>query len=127
MYGTSCIYVRTCVPVLPCCPFLYCSFSYELSTLIDPPHLGASITGLIFQPVSQSTANKGSPACVTTATDGHFKAWRLTGQAQEDGPPPTWVCSSEAHHLEEPARGCSFSEDGSLLAVVYDYVSLVGR
>lgn len=105
------------------CPSLLAFCSYELNTLVDPPHLGASITGLIFQPGPQSMGDGCSPACVTTATNGHFKVWRLTGQTLEGSPPSIWVCSSESHHLEEPALGCSFSEDGSLLAVLYDNVS----
>lgn len=107
------------------CPLLLL-FSYELRTLVDSPHLGASITGLLFQPVSQSISDVGAPACVTTATNGHFKVWRWTGQTPENDPPPMWVCSSESHHLEEPALGCSYSEDGSLLAVLYENVSFAG-
>ena len=81
---------------------------------MDPPHY-SPITSLSSRP------GGGSYLFVSTASDGHFKLW--TTETAKDNR-QRWYCQAESYYLKEVAIGSAFSQDGSLLAVVYNSVSL---
>uniref|UniRef100_A0AAX7UP54 WD repeat-containing protein 75 second beta-propeller domain-containing protein n=1 Tax=Astatotilapia calliptera TaxID=8154 RepID=A0AAX7UP54_ASTCA len=92
--------------------------SFVLNTTISAPH-DAQITAMCFcQPTDSQTT-----LLVSTSKDGHFKAWQLAAPAHTEG--PSWLCDFvSAYHGLVP-ECCSFSADGSLLAVVFQEVVTV--
>ena len=123
---------------------------YVVNTCVDPPH-NKRVTSLRFQPPTawrgRSNPHSGSnrrwngteTSCivaVTTSLDGKFKIWVLVsdeplGREEEDkgdkrqhheGRRSLWACRSAGYLQELTCEGCSFSEDGSLLAVNFSKV-----
>uniref|UniRef100_A0A7N6BKS6 WD repeat-containing protein 75 second beta-propeller domain-containing protein n=1 Tax=Anabas testudineus TaxID=64144 RepID=A0A7N6BKS6_ANATE len=87
--------------------------SFVLNTTISAPH-EAQITAMCFcqAPDSQTTM------LVSTSKDGHFKAWQLA-------PVPSWSCNFVGAYRGLLPECCSFSADGSLLAVSFQEVVTV--
>uniref|UniRef100_A0AAX7VIX1 WD repeat-containing protein 75 second beta-propeller domain-containing protein n=1 Tax=Astatotilapia calliptera TaxID=8154 RepID=A0AAX7VIX1_ASTCA len=94
--------------------------SFVLNTTISAPH-DAQITAMCFcQPTDSQTT-----LLVSTSKDGHFKAWQLAAPAHTEDEGPSWLCDFvSAYHGLVP-ECCSFSADGSLLAVVFQEVVTV--
>uniref|UniRef100_A0A4W5RPH0 WD repeat domain 75 n=1 Tax=Hucho hucho TaxID=62062 RepID=A0A4W5RPH0_9TELE len=88
--------------------------SFVLNTTVTAPHEDR-ITGMFFSPSPETTM------LVTTSLDDHFKAWLLPdGQAEG-----FWSCDFVGgYHLLKPGC-CSYSADGSLLAVGFQEVVTV--
>lgn len=85
---------------------------YALNTRVDDPHAGL-VTGLAFHPSRAMAA--------TCSTDGEFKLWvrgRTPGAAGTNASSSgCWRCASVGSYKRQPLGGCTFSGDGSLLAV----------
>uniref|UniRef100_A0A7N6AKN3 WD repeat-containing protein 75 second beta-propeller domain-containing protein n=1 Tax=Anabas testudineus TaxID=64144 RepID=A0A7N6AKN3_ANATE len=93
--------------------------SFVLNTTISAPH-EAQITAMCFcqAPDSQTTM------LVSTSKDGHFKAWQLAPVHTEDES-PSWSCNFVGAYRGLLPECCSFSADGSLLAVSFQEVVTV--
>uniref|UniRef100_A0A671V3L5 WD repeat domain 75 n=1 Tax=Sparus aurata TaxID=8175 RepID=A0A671V3L5_SPAAU len=92
--------------------------SFVLNTTISAPH-EAQITGMCFSHATDSQTTM----LVSTSKDGHFKAWQLAAQSQTDG--PSWSCDFVGAYHGLVPECCSFSADGSLLAVSFQEVVTV--
>uniref|UniRef100_A0A7N6FK87 WD repeat-containing protein 75 second beta-propeller domain-containing protein n=1 Tax=Anabas testudineus TaxID=64144 RepID=A0A7N6FK87_ANATE len=92
--------------------------SFVLNTTISAPH-EAQITAMCFcqAPDSQTTM------LVSTSKDGHFKAWQLAPVHTEGN--PSWSCNFVGAYRGLLPECCSFSADGSLLAVSFQEVVTV--
>ncbi|KAM4561754.1 WD repeat-containing protein 75 [Fundulus diaphanus] len=95
--------------------------SFVLNTTIAAPH-EARITAMCFDPAAGSR----TAVLVSSSGDGHFKAWRLAAPpAHTDDEGASWSCDFVgAYHGLVPGC-CSFSADGSLLAVSFQEVVTV--
>uniref|UniRef100_A0A3Q2QJD5 WD repeat domain 75 n=1 Tax=Fundulus heteroclitus TaxID=8078 RepID=A0A3Q2QJD5_FUNHE len=95
--------------------------SFVLNTTIAAPH-EARISALCFDPAAGSR----TAVLVSSSADGHFKAWRLAAPpAHTDDEGASWSCDFVgAYHGLVPGC-CSFSADGSLLAVSFQEVVTV--
>ncbi|XP_005736878.1 WD repeat-containing protein 75 isoform X1 [Pundamilia nyererei] len=97
--------------------------SFVLNTTISAPH-DAQITAMCFCQATDSQTT----LLVSTSKDGHFKAWQLAAPAHTEGTDdegPSWLCDFvSAYHGLVP-ECCSFSADGSLLAVAFQEVVTV--
>ncbi|KAG5283123.1 hypothetical protein AALO_G00038600 [Alosa alosa] len=86
--------------------------SFSLNTTVNAAH-DDRIRSMSFCPSSETTM------LVTTSKDGHFKAWLLGADVdtEKDSDSASWSCDFVgSYHGLLPTR-CSFSADGSLLAV----------
>ncbi|MBN3308424.1 WDR75 protein, partial [Amia calva] len=86
--------------------------SFVLNTTITAPHEDR-ITALCFCNSNDATM------LVTTAKDGHFKAW-LLGDDSSQG--VCWSCDFVGSYHSLKATNCCFSADGSLLAVSFQEI-----
>uniref|UniRef100_A0A4W5RPG0 WD repeat domain 75 n=1 Tax=Hucho hucho TaxID=62062 RepID=A0A4W5RPG0_9TELE len=90
--------------------------SFVLNTTVTAPHEDR-ITGMFFSPSPETTM------LVTTSLDDHFKAWLLADHS--DTKEGFWSCDFVGgYHLLKPGC-CSYSADGSLLAVGFQEVVTV--
>ncbi|XP_036966398.1 WD repeat-containing protein 75 isoform X1 [Acanthopagrus latus] len=95
--------------------------SFVLNTTISAPH-EAQITGMCFS----HAADSQTTMLVSTSKDGHFKAWQLAAQSQTDADEgPSWSCDFVGAYHGLVPECCSFSADGSLLAVSFQEVVTV--
>uniref|UniRef100_A0A671V3L1 WD repeat domain 75 n=1 Tax=Sparus aurata TaxID=8175 RepID=A0A671V3L1_SPAAU len=95
--------------------------SFVLNTTISAPH-EAQITGMCFSHATDSQTTM----LVSTSKDGHFKAWQLAAQSQTDADEgPSWSCDFVGAYHGLVPECCSFSADGSLLAVSFQEVVTV--
>ncbi|KAM9448034.1 WD repeat-containing protein 75-like isoform 1-T1 [Salvelinus alpinus] len=91
--------------------------SFVLNTTVTAPHEDR-ITAMYFRPSPETTM------LVTTSLDGHFKAWLLADHSDTKAE-GFWACDFVGgYHLLKPGC-CSFSADGSLLAVGFQEVVTV--
>ncbi|XP_055734941.1 WD repeat-containing protein 75-like isoform X3 [Salvelinus fontinalis] len=91
--------------------------SFVLNTTVTAPHEDR-ITAMYFSPSPETTM------LVTTSLDGHFKAWLLADHSDTKAE-GFWACDFvSGYHLLKPGC-CSFSADGSLLAVGFQEVVTV--
>uniref|UniRef100_A0A383VBL7 WD repeat-containing protein 75 second beta-propeller domain-containing protein n=1 Tax=Tetradesmus obliquus TaxID=3088 RepID=A0A383VBL7_TETOB len=93
---------------------------YSLNTNADAPHRGV-VTGLCCHPTQHMA--------VTTGSEGEFKVWQRSKVAAAQHKPSSssseavaepaghWRCSAVGGYKGLGLNGCSFSQDGSLLAV----------
>ncbi|KAF6265630.1 WD40-repeat-containing domain protein [Scenedesmus sp. NREL 46B-D3] len=94
---------------------------YTLNTSADAPHRGM-VTGLCCHPTQHMA--------VTTGSEGEFKVWQRSNSSGAQGKPSSssssdaaaeaaghWRCSAVGGYKGLCLNGCSFSQDGSLLAV----------
>ncbi|XP_062390523.1 WD repeat-containing protein 75 [Sardina pilchardus] len=91
--------------------------SLSLNTTVAAAH-DNRIRSMSFCPSSETTM------LVTTSKDGHFKAWLLgtDAETEKDGDSASWSCDFVgSYHGLQPSC-CSFSADGSLLAVNFGEV-----
>ncbi|XP_044160604.1 WD repeat-containing protein 75 [Bufo gargarizans] len=91
--------------------------SFILNTTINLPHED-QITSLSFQ--SGCNSGKDFPTLVTTGNDGLFKVWVLEDNSDIYGQKIGWSCDFLGSYHGFKATACSFSEDGSLLAVSFE-------
>uniref|UniRef100_A0A4W3JV50 WD repeat domain 75 n=1 Tax=Callorhinchus milii TaxID=7868 RepID=A0A4W3JV50_CALMI len=95
--------------------------SFVLNTTITTPH-DDHIAALCFQ--SSSICRNGPPTLVTAGLDNRFKVWVLVDNSDiySKYASVCWSCDfvGTYHHLQ--ATKCSFSEDGSLLAVCFEQI-----
>ncbi|XP_052259102.1 WD repeat-containing protein 75-like isoform X2 [Dreissena polymorpha] len=90
--------------------------SYVLNTTVEAPHVEAVHT-LKMRPGS---GVKGSQAmAVTASNDGKFKLWRVTDDTDIYRSNTKWTCESVGFYRDLAAGSVEFSDDGSLLAVVF--------
>uniref|UniRef100_A0A674BY57 WD repeat domain 75 n=1 Tax=Salmo trutta TaxID=8032 RepID=A0A674BY57_SALTR len=90
---------------------------FVLNTTVTAPHEDR-ITAMFFSPSPETTM------LVTTSLDGHFKAWLLADHSDTKAE-GFWACDFVGgYHLLKPGC-CSFSADGSLLAVGFQEVVTV--
>uniref|UniRef100_A0A4W5RH46 WD repeat domain 75 n=1 Tax=Hucho hucho TaxID=62062 RepID=A0A4W5RH46_9TELE len=91
--------------------------SFVLNTTVTAPHEDR-ITGMFFSPSPETTM------LVTTSLDDHFKAWLLADHSDTKAE-GFWSCDFVGgYHLLKPGC-CSYSADGSLLAVGFQEVVTV--
>ncbi|XP_072435122.1 WD repeat-containing protein 75 isoform X1 [Chiloscyllium punctatum] len=93
--------------------------SFALNTMINAPH-ESHISALCFQNL---TGSRSGPATLVTAgLDCQFKVWILGDDSDIYRKCVCWSCDfvGTYHHLQ--ATNCSFSEDGSLLAVSFEQI-----
>ncbi|GIY24690.1 WD repeat-containing protein 75 [Caerostris extrusa] len=88
--------------------------TFVLSTNILSPHMG-KINCIQFKPLESSD---DLPQVVTTSDDTYFRIWdqKLTSDGQE-----IWTNNTTKSCCKSPAGDASFSEDGSLLAIVFNF------
>ncbi|XP_038645114.1 WD repeat-containing protein 75 [Scyliorhinus canicula] len=93
--------------------------SFVLNTTINAPH-ESRISALCFQNVPR--CRSGPATLVTTGLDCQFKVWILGDDSDIYRTSVSWSCDfvGKYHHLQ--ATNCSFSEDGSLLAVSFEQI-----
>ncbi|XP_075687390.1 WD repeat-containing protein 75 [Rhinoderma darwinii] len=91
--------------------------SFVLNTTINLPHED-QITSLSFQCGCDS--EKDAPTLVTTGNDGLFKVWVLEDNSDIYRQSSGWSCDFLGSYHGFKATACSFSEDGSLLAVSFE-------
>uniref|UniRef100_UPI00398E8318 WD repeat-containing protein 75 n=1 Tax=Pristiophorus japonicus TaxID=55135 RepID=UPI00398E8318 len=93
--------------------------SFVLNTTINTPH-DNHISALCFQNLNDSRS--GPPTLVTAGLDCRFKVWILGDDSDIYRKRVCWSCDfvGTYHHLQ--ATNCSFSEDGSLLAVSFEQI-----
>uniref|UniRef100_A0A669C0L2 WD repeat domain 75 n=1 Tax=Oreochromis niloticus TaxID=8128 RepID=A0A669C0L2_ORENI len=99
--------------------------SFVLNTTISAPH-DAQITAMSFR----QTADSQTTLLVSTSKDGHFKAWQLAAPAHTEDyiqsvNCPSWLCDFVGAYHGLVPECCSFSADGSLLAVAFQEVVTV--
>ncbi|CAI5656682.1 unnamed protein product [Oreochromis niloticus] len=94
--------------------------SFVLNTTISAPH-DAQITAMSFR----QTADSQTTLLVSTSKDGHFKAWQLAAPAHTEDEGPSWLCDFVGAYHGLVPECCSFSADGSLLAVAFQEVVTV--
>ncbi|XP_078084674.1 WD repeat-containing protein 75 [Mustelus asterias] len=93
--------------------------SFVLNTTINAPHEN-HVSGLCFQNL---TGSRSGPATfVSAGLDCQFKVWVLGDDSDIYRESVSWSCDfvGTYHHLQ--ATNCSFSEDGSLLAVSFEQI-----
>ena len=94
---------------------------YTLNTSVEPVH-DKKVNGLAFRPHSPDSAND---IAVTTSDDGDFKVWSLfTKEAKTGVVEKTWLCQAVGCFGFDSCTSVSFSSDGSLLAVLYDDITI---
>lgn len=100
---------------------------YYLNSQVNNPHE---------QKVSYLAYSPANDMCVTTSWDGKFKIWatrdRTEVPAVNEGKGPRhtkeWYCRSVGFYRNNrdgsrmPTRACSFSHDGSLLAIAFENI-----
>ncbi|XP_069839644.1 WD repeat-containing protein 75 isoform X2 [Dendropsophus ebraccatus] len=91
--------------------------SFVLNTTINLPHED-QVTSLAFQ--CGCDLEKGHPTLVTTGNDGLFKVWTLEDNSDTYRQSSGWSCDFLGSYHGLKATACSFSEDGSLLAVSFE-------
>ncbi|XP_071336815.1 WD repeat-containing protein 75 [Trachinotus anak] len=91
--------------------------SFVLNTTISAPH-EARITAMCFCHATDSQTTM----LVSTSKDGHFKAWQLAAPAHTEDEGPSWLCDFVGAYHGLVPECCSFSADGSLLAVSFQEV-----
>ncbi|XP_078408023.1 WD repeat-containing protein 75 [Cetorhinus maximus] len=93
--------------------------SFVLNTTINAPH-ESHISALCFQNLNGSRS--GLATLVTAGLDCQFKVWVLGDDSDIYRKSVSWSCDfvGTYHHLQ--ATNCSFSEDGSLLAVSFEQI-----
>jgi WD40 repeat protein len=85
---------------------------YEQNTQIDNPHGKGFIYSMKF---NNSTEN--TPLLVTSGQDRKFKVWQLN-EPTKNNPSYSWNCRSVCEYKNKKLGEVSFSDDGSILAVV---------
>ncbi|XP_069389160.1 WD repeat-containing protein 75 [Paralichthys olivaceus] len=91
--------------------------SFVLNTTISAPH-EARITAMCFC----HAADIQTTMLVTNSKDGHFKAWQLAVPAHTQDEGSSWSCDFVGAYHGLVPECCSFSADGSLLAVSFQEV-----
>ncbi|XP_030613410.1 WD repeat-containing protein 75 isoform X1 [Archocentrus centrarchus] len=94
--------------------------SFVLNTTISAPH-DAQITAVCFR----QAADSQTTLLVSTSKDGHFKAWQLAAPAHTEDEGASWLCDFVGAYHGRLPECCSFSADGSLLAVAFQEVVTV--
>ncbi|GBN19142.1 WD repeat-containing protein 75 [Araneus ventricosus] len=89
--------------------------TFVLNTNVILPH-NKEVNCILFQP---RIASQDMPIAVTTSNDCRFKIWGLKDDIRCDNK-QSWTCESMGCFRNLPAGDACFSEDGSLLAVVFD-------
>ncbi|OUM60576.1 hypothetical protein PIROE2DRAFT_63051 [Piromyces sp. E2] len=85
---------------------------YVQNTQIDNPHGKGFVHSMKF---NNSTEN--TPLLVTTGQDRKFKIWQLN-EPTKNNPSYSWNCRSVCEYKNKKLGEVSFSDDGSVLAVV---------
>ncbi|XP_057708454.1 WD repeat-containing protein 75 [Corythoichthys intestinalis] len=96
--------------------------SFVLDTTISAPHEDR-ITTMCFGPTA---TDHHATTLVSASKDGHFKAWQQTvptTHTEDEG--PSWACDFVGSYHSLAPQCCSFSADGSLLAVSFREVVTV--
>ncbi|XP_014664657.1 PREDICTED: WD repeat-containing protein 75-like isoform X2 [Priapulus caudatus] len=94
------------------------SQTYLLNTKVDLPHM-EKVNKLLFQPGSAVN----TPLAVTTSDDTKFKIWGLVDDTDIYRERNCWACESCGYYKSSAATEAAFSDDGSLLAVVFDQMA----
>ncbi|XP_030642048.1 WD repeat-containing protein 75 [Chanos chanos] len=92
--------------------------SFELNTTITAPH-NDQVRSMCFSPSCDSTL------LLTTARDNCFKAWLLGTEPDTQNETSSWACDFVGNYHDLRPSSCSFSADGSLLAVGFQEVVTV--
>ncbi|KAM4039006.1 WD repeat-containing protein 75 [Anomaloglossus baeobatrachus] len=96
--------------------------SFVLNTTIHLPHED-QVTSLSFQCGSASETD--APTLVSTGADGLFKVWALQDNSDIYRKSTGWSCTFLGSYHGFKATACSFSADGSLLAVSFEDIITV--
>ncbi|KAK7474309.1 hypothetical protein BaRGS_00034444 [Batillaria attramentaria] len=91
--------------------------NYQLNTTIEHPHKKC-VSCLQFRPYLTPQSAQ-DPMAVTSSEDGTFKLWALVTETQINRTVDKWTCDSVGFFRDHPAGKARFSEDGSVLAVVF--------
>ncbi|XP_065052953.1 WD repeat-containing protein 75-like isoform X1 [Rhopilema esculentum] len=96
---------------------------YDLITVADGPH-ESKITSLRVRP--EAEVSRFNQMAVTTSADGKFKIWTFEVPDSNDmmgyNKMNSWKCQYSCTFGSWPCGKAAFSEDGSLLAVIYSKV-----
>ncbi|KAL5006753.1 hypothetical protein ScPMuIL_015559 [Solemya velum] len=95
------------------------SQTYVLNTTVELTNQDR-VHSLKFRPCCGG-GNSLDPMVVTTSSDGKFRLWTLVDDTDIYRENDKWTCQSVGFFRDLPAGAAAFSEDGSLLAVVFDY------
>jgi len=87
---------------------------YVQNTQIDNPHGKGFVHSMKF---NNSPENENTPLLVTTGQDRKFKIWQLA-QPTKNNPNYSWNCRSVCEYKNKKLGEASFSDDGSILAIV---------
>ncbi|XP_067843809.1 WD repeat-containing protein 75 [Heptranchias perlo] len=93
--------------------------SFVLNTTINTPH-ESHISALCFQNLNVSRS--GPPTLITAGLDCRFKVWILGDDSDIYRQSVCWRCDFVGTYHQLQATNCSFSEDGSLLAVSFEQI-----
>ncbi|XP_052809622.1 WD repeat-containing protein 75-like [Mya arenaria] len=93
--------------------------SYVLNTTVEWPH-SETICTLKMRPISQTSSHDKRHMAVTTSADGKFKIWVLVDDTDIYRTNNKWMCESVGFYRDFEAGSAEFSDDGSLLAVVFE-------
>ncbi|XP_053374585.1 WD repeat-containing protein 75-like [Mercenaria mercenaria] len=92
--------------------------SFVLNTSVEMPH-EEKVHSLKFRPVSTTASSGMEHMAVTSSSDGKFKIWLLVDDTDIYRTNEKWICESVGFYRNLPAGEVAFSEDGSLLAVLF--------
>ncbi|ESO84533.1 hypothetical protein LOTGIDRAFT_236208 [Lottia gigantea] len=90
--------------------------TYILNTSVEFPH-EEEIHWLKFRPWCRG--NKDLLMVVSTCQDGSFKLWSAEDSTDLYGTVTKWMCESSSTYRDLPAGQAEFTEDGSILGVVF--------
>ena len=98
------------------------AMSYSLRTRIDQPHGLERLSSMAFARLSDDDDEEGIPRLATTSMDGTIKLWTYRildtkTKASVTSQLGAWMCTSIMSYRSMAAVDCSFSSDGSILAV----------
>lgn len=97
--------------------------SFVLNTCVNMPHQ-STVNRVMFSPHRLPSSDQ-MPVAVTSCIDGNFKLWSLSINTDDLDKKLSWDCTSVGFYRQKPAGDVSFSEDGSVLAVVFkDVITL---
>lgn len=94
---------------------------YELVTRIDQPHGETRLSSMAFTP-SFAFGDQTSPCLVTASLNGLVKLWHyreLTTSTSTTASVGAWMCYNVLDYRKLVPVDCTFSQDGSILAVAY--------
>ncbi|XP_023238668.1 WD repeat-containing protein 75-like [Centruroides sculpturatus] len=97
--------------------FIEESQKYQLNTNIFLPHK-KRVKSIKFRPKTEFP----TPLAVTISEDNFFKLWSVFTDEDDDEDKETWNCFYEDDYANLVPTCAEFSEDGSMLAVAFEYI-----